>query len=415
VNYPLAPLDLWLDDFSQYPIQLLSNTRSDRPKAYGDDLCSILDYQSCAEAIATIQTWENYQPTCLHSLKGLSHRLGIDQIWCKDESTRFGLGSFKATGGAYAVYRQLAQRIQQKTGDTIVPASALQSGVYQDLLSQMTVTTATDGNHGRSVAWGANQFGCQCVIYLHENVSGDRAAQIAAYGAQIVRVPGNYDDSVRRAAADATQQNWLLIADTSYSGYIKIPRDVMRGYTVMVEESIQQLPSGLHPTHVFVQAGVGSLAAAVMGYLWQLWSDRRPLFIVVEPQQAACLYESNRQGHLAELSGDIETFMSCLSAGIPSLEAWQILQQAADFFLTLPDNAAKNCMRILANGIGEDLPIVAGESGCAGMAALLAAAMQPNIKHQLHLDKHSRVLLFNTEGATDPTIYQAIVGQRITH
>jgi diaminopropionate ammonia-lyase len=411
VNDSLTPIDIWLNEFSQYPVQLLPNTLGDRPCVYSDELRHILDFPSCTEAITTIQTWATYQPTLLHSLKGLCHRLEIDQIWCKDESTRFGLGSFKALGGAYAVYRQLADQVQQKIGGETVSASVLESGIYHDFLNQITVTTATDGNHGRSVAWGAKQFGCQCVIYLHENVSSDRAEQIAAFGAQIVWVPGNYDDSVRRAAADADQQNWLLIADTSYSGYLEIPRDVMRGYTVMVEEAIQQISS--RPTHVFVQAGVGSLAAAVMGYLWQVWPDHRPIFIVVEPERAPCLYESNSQGHLTELSGDIDTFMSCLSAGVPSLEAWQILQQASDFFLTIPDDAAKTCMRLLAEGIDGDSPVVSGESGCAGLAALLAAVMQPNIRHQLRLNEHSRVLLFNTEGATDLTIYRAIVDKQI--
>jgi diaminopropionate ammonia-lyase len=396
----------WLDEFSQYPVQLLANTLGGRPSAYSDELRHILDYQSCTEAIATIQTWANYQPTALYALTGLSHQVGIEQIWCKDESTRFGLGSFKALGGAYAVYRQLAQQVQQLGGD--ISVSALESGIYRQLFSEITVVTATDGNHGRSVAWGAQQFGCQCVIYLHENVSGDRAEQIAAYGARIVRVPGNYDDSVRRAAADAAQQNWLLVADTSSLGYVEVPRDVMRGYTVMVEETVQQLPS--RPTHVFVQAGVGSLAAAVMGYLWQIWSDHRPIFIVVEPDRAACLYKSNLQGHLSELSGNIDTFMSCLSAGVPSLEAWQILQQASDFFLTVPDDAAKTCMRLLAKGVGGDAPIASGESGCAGLAALLSAVAQPHVRDQLRLDEYSRVLVFNTEGATDLTIYRAIVG-----
>jgi diaminopropionate ammonia-lyase len=412
MNHFMTPGDDWLNRFSEYSVQLMPNLLSNRSSVYSEALRLVLDYSSCQETIATIQTWANYQPTVLRSLEKLSDRLGIEQIWLKDESTRFGLGSFKALGGAYAVYRQLAQRLQQQTGIAAISASTLQSGLYREFLSQVTVTTATDGNHGRSVAWGARQLGCQCVIYLHENVSSDRAEKIASEGAKIVRVSGNYDDSVRCAAADATQHNWLLIADTSYPGYVEVPRDVMRGYTVMVEEALQQIALqqiSSRPSHVFVQAGVGSLAAAVAGYLWQVWSDDRPVFIVVEPEQAACLYESNRQERLTELSGDIETFMSCLSAGLPSLEAWQILHQTADFFLTIPDAAAKTCMRLLAKGTGESSPIVSGESGCAGFAAFLSAWMQPAIKHQLQLNERSRVLLFNTEGATDLTVYQTIV------
>jgi diaminopropionate ammonia-lyase len=164
------------------------------------------------------------------------------------------------------------------------------------------------------------------------------------------------------------------------------------------------------PTHVFVQAGVGSLAAAVMGYLWRIWSGDCPICVVVEPDRAACLYESNRQGYLTTLSGNIDTFMSCLSAGVPSLEAWQILQQAADFFMTIPDDAAKTCMRLLAAGSAEDASIVSGESGCAGLAAFLTAVSQPKVKEVLQLNERSRVLVFNTEGAIDLTVYRAIVG-----
>lgn len=396
-----------LTDFAKYQLDLLANSSLGLDATPHQAPLSILSQQQCAEAITTIQAWDGYQPTPLHSLSGLSRQVGVCQIWCKDESSRFGLGSFKALGGAYAVYRQLVRLIQQQTGQSVTVFD-LQFGKYHEIVSQVTVTTATDGNHGRSVAWGAKQFGCQCVIYLHEQVSKDRAAQIAAYDAQIVRVAGNYDDSVRQSASEAERNHWLLIADTSYLGYLDVPCDVMQGYTVMIEEVFEQLPFGLQPSHVFVQAGVGSLAAAVFGYLCQRWAEP-PLFIVVEPKQAACLYTSNRQGKLATISGDLNTFMACLSAGVPSLVAWQILQQVADFFLTIPDEAALRCMRLLANGVDGDPVVVAGESGCAGIAALLTVLAHPNIAQQLELDNNSCILLFNTEGATDPAIYQKVL------
>jgi diaminopropionate ammonia-lyase len=396
-----------LTDFAKYQLDILANSSLGLDATLHQAPLSILSQQQCAEAIATIQAWDGYQPTPLHSLSGLSQQVGVGQIWCKDEFSRFGLGSFKALGGAYAVYRQLVRLIQQQTGQSATFFD-LQIGKYHEIVSHVTVTTATDGNHGRSVAWGAKQFGCQCVIYLHEQVTKERAAQIAAYDARIVRVAGSYDDSVRQSACDAERNHWLLIADTSYLGYVDVPCDVMQGYTVMIEEVIEQLPFHLQPSHVFVQAGVGSLAAAVFGYLCQRWV-KPPLFIVVEPEQAACLYTSNRQGKLATLSGDLNTFMACLSAGVPSLVAWQILQQVANFFLTIPDEAALRCMRLLAHGVDGDPVVVAGESGCAGVAALLTVLAHPNIAQQLELDNNSSILLFNTEGATDPTIYQKVL------
>ncbi|GAB4237825.1 MAG: diaminopropionate ammonia-lyase [Elainellaceae cyanobacterium] len=391
--------------FTSHSAEIYTNSHADRHSSYSLEKQQILNRQRAALAIQEISAWDGYHVTPLRSLSSLSQFLNVETIWYKDESERFGLGSFKALGGAYAVFRQLAQQIHLRAGVDCVTASDLFSGQYADLTSEITVTTATDGNHGRSVAWGAQQFGCRCVIYIHAGVSIGREQAIAAYGAEIRRVPGNYDDSVRQAAIEANKYGWILVADTSDANYRDIACDVMQGYTVMVEEVMQQLPASM-PTHIFVQAGVGGLAAAVCAHIWEIWGTKRPTFVVVEPNRADCLYQSARQGRLVELKGNIATLMACLSAGVPSLLAWEILQSGADFFVTIPDAAAASAMKQLA-----ELGIIAGESGAAGIAALIAIAQQPEQRQQLGINERSQILTFGTEGATDLEIYRQITNR----
>ena len=271
---------------------------------------------------------------------------------------------------------------------------------------------ATDGNHGRSVAWGARLFGCRCVIYVHETVSDERIRAIESFGATVVRSPGNYDDSVRAAARDAGRNGWTVVSDTSYPGYTDIPRNVMQGYSVMVGEVLAAIKAGdtERPSHVFVQGGVGGLAAAVLASLWETYGADRPTFVVVEPDKAACLYASAIAGEPAVVDGALDTIMAGLACGEPSLLAWTILMPGADAFMSVPDESALTAMRLLAGGeVGRR--VVAGESGVGGLAGLLVAADRPDIGEALGLDRASRVLVFNTEGDTDPGLYERIVGQ----
>ena len=210
------------------------------------------------------------------------------------------------------------------------------------------MTCATDGNHGRSVAWGAQTFGCRCVIYVHETVSEGRCRAIAAYGAEVRRVAGTYDDAVRRAAADAAAQGWTVVSDTSYEGYTDVPRDVMQGYSLMVEEALAQ--AATLPSHVFVQGGVGGLAAGVCSYLWERYGAARPRFVVVEPDKADCLYRSAVAGRPTPAEGALDTIMAGLACGEVSILAWRILEQGTDAFMTIGDDAAADCMRLLADG-----------------------------------------------------------------
>jgi diaminopropionate ammonia-lyase len=389
-------------------LHLNPRVRRDRP--YDDALRRILDEAGCDAARREIGSWPGYAPTPLRSLPGLAARHGVAAMLYKDEGERFGLGSFKALGGAYAVYRHLADAVARRAGHH-PGAAELASGAHADVTGALTVCCATDGNHGRSVAWGARTFGCRCVIYIHETVSTGREEAIAAYGARVVRNPGGYDDAVHRAAADAAANGWTVVSDTSYEGYTDIPRDVMHGYTVMVDEVVRALPDARPPSHVFVQGGVGGVAAAVCARLWWQLEGSRPFLVVVEPERAACLYESARAGQRVALDGDIDTVMAGLSCGETSLLAFELLDPGADAFMTIPDGDALAMMRTLALGVDGDPPVVAGESAVAGIAGFAAAAGHPASAAALGLDASSRVLVFGTEGDTDPALYREIVGR----
>ena len=389
--------------------QLLSNPRADRSVAYDDaGRADILSDSAFRVAQQEIASWPGYGETPVRTLTKLAQAIGVKQILYKDEGDRFGLGSFKALGGAYAVFRLIQQELKQRTG-VEVRSKDLVSRSFTDVTSGITVTCATDGNHGKSVAWGAQKFGCRCVIYVHASVSDARCRAIASYGAEVRRVAGNYDDAVRQAASDAVKHGWHVVSDTSYEGYVNVPRDVMQGYSIMVEEALNQ--TSVKPTHAFVQGGVGGLAAAVCSHLWQRYGKQRPTYVVVEPDKADCLYRSAISGEPTVVHGALDTIMAGLACGEVSLLAWKILQPGADAFMTISDEAAAEAMRILADAQFGDEPVVAGESAVAGLAGLILAAGDPSSRAKLALGPDSVVLLFGTEGATDPEVYQRIVGR----
>jgi diaminopropionate ammonia-lyase len=363
-------------------MQLFVNPRARRDAPFGPAQQAVFDEAGHLAARAEIASWPGYAPTPLLSLDELAAELGLAAIHYKDESRRFALNSFKALGGAYAVAKLLRER----------RAAGLPTDV--------TVASATDGNHGRAVAWGAQSFGCRAVIFIHAGVSENRRAAIAAYGAEVIRTRGDYDDSVRECAAQSARNGWFVISDTSYDGYMDVPRDVMQGYTVLAEEAIEQLPGT--PTHAFLQGGVGGLAAAVCARFWRRWGAARPRFVVVEPERADCLYQSARAGRPAHASGDLETIMAGLSCGEISPLAWEALGSGADAFMTIPDNAAVDAMRRLARE-----RIVGGESGVAGLAGLIAAAQAG----ALGLARDSVAFVVGSEGDTDPELYARLVGR----
>ena len=373
---------------------------------YPAALRDIASLDKATGAFDDISHWPGYQPSPLQRLDQLAAQIGVADIYYKDESQRFGLKSFKALGGAYAVARQLQERIRQENG-TDASIGDLLTGRYRAVVQDIVISCATDGNHGRSVAWGCEMFGCGCVIYIHRDVSEGRKQAMQAFGAEVIRVNANYDASVKQADSDALVHGRIIVSDTSYPGYVDIPRDVALGYTVMLAEAVEQMDGSI-PTHVFIQAGVGGLAAAVCAYFWELWGAQRPRFIVVEPEQANCLQQSAAEGEPVAVEGDLETLMAGLSCGEVSLLAWDILKPGADDFLTLSEDAVASCMQMLARG---EPAIEAGESAVAGLGAAIVAREDSDMSAKLGLDASSRIFVIGTEGATDPELYHQLVSQ----
>ncbi len=380
-----------------YPFTLFANPRAGTPGIV------VLPDAGFRRARVEITAWPDYAPTPLHDLSDIARDARVATIRLKDESGRFGLGSFKALGGAYAVAQVLCAELARRGIAANAGSAELVAGRYADATRRITVTSATDGNHGRSVAWGAQRFGCACVIFVHATVSAGRVDAIARYGAEVRRVPGNYDDSVREASRVAAAEGWFVVSDTSWPGYTAVPVDVMNGYRLMPDEAADQW-QGPPPTHAFIQGGCGGVAASVSVQLRARYSPS-PTLVVAEPDRAACLLASAESGEMTVIPGELDTVMAGLACGEPSLLAWHELERAAAAFMAVPDEAAVACMRVLAKA-----GIVAGESGVAGLAALLLAAADPAARATLGLSEQSRVLLFSTEGATDPAVYEKLIG-----
>ena len=391
-------------------MRVLINPAADRLRSYGDDERRVLDRVEAANAYREISTWPGYAPTPLRSLPTLARRLGVAAVFYKDEASRFGLQSFKALGGSYGVLCVLREEVRRAAGVDATTGVDLRGPRYRSITRGVVVTTATDGNHGRSVAWGARLFGCRAVIVLPKGVSAGRERAIRELGADIVRTDLDYDGAVRYCAEEATANGWSVVSDTSYDGYETIPRCVMHGYTVLAAEILQQVAPDEWPTHLFLQAGVGGLAAAVVAYLWEAYPHRRPITVVVEPDKADCLYQTAIAGKLTRASGDLDTIMAGLSCGWASPLAWRILRAGADAFMTIPDGLAVHAMRLLAGGSSSEPAIVAGESAVAGVAGAREVANDRQLRDGLGFDSHARVLFVGTEGATDTEIYQKLVG-----
>ncbi|MDX2485018.1 MAG: diaminopropionate ammonia-lyase [Pseudodonghicola sp.] len=390
--------------------ELVLNGFFDAVAPYGPEQDAVLNDTAFALAQKTITAWPGYAPTPLQDLPALAREAGVAALCYKDEGTRFGLGSFKALGGAYAVLRLLSREIAKRKGIAEPDVAEILSGTHADVLSQITVCCATDGNHGRSVAWGARTFGCNCVIFIHATVSEGRKAAIEAYGAEVRRCAGNYDESVREADETAKAEGWFVVSDTSYPGYTEIPKDVMQGYELMAAEAADELPEP--PTHVFMQTGVGGAAASVAAHLRRRYgAESTPRIILADPEESACWLESLRAGRPVAIEGDLDTLMAGLACGEISLLAWDVLKPLACAVVSVADDDAVAMMRRLADPLPGDPAIVAGESAVAGLAAFLALAGNPEAAKAVGLGPHSRVLVFGTEGDSDPEVYERLVGK----
>jgi diaminopropionate ammonia-lyase len=401
-----------LSHFRQPP-KILSHVGSTAmPGPYPERLEALFPRAITDAAIAEIGQWPGYEPTPLRSLDRLAGALGINAVLYKDESGRFGLGSFKALGGAYAVIRLLSDKLGMSMAD-------IRAGRGREAARAITVTTATDGNHGRSVAWGARRAGCRCRIYIHAKVSEGRARAMADLGAEVVRIDGDYDASVHLCARESEANGWVMVSDTSYDGYLDIPRQVMAGYATMATEALAQAAAqaasqgGGPITHVFVQAGVGGLAAALAARVWMEAGTgpeaRLPRFVVIESEHAACLMKSARRGVPATVKIRHETVMAGMSCGEVSLVAWEILRRATSDFVTISDGVVAPAMRMLASGAAGSGEIEAGECSVPGPVALIAACCNHDMRARMRLDAESRVLVIGSEGATDPAIYREIL------
>ena len=360
------------------------------------------------------RSFPQYDETPLRSLAALAGRLGIAGIFVKDESFRFGLNAFKVLGASYAVAKHLSSRLRIDLSE--LDYTRLVSPELRRKLGEITFVAATDGNHGRGVAWTARQLQQAAVIYMSKGTASARLENIRAEGALASIIEGNYDDAVRLAAENARSRGWVQVQDTAWDGYREIPTWIMQGYGTMAAEAMEQLHSlGVEkPTHVFLQAGVGSFAAAIQGYFVEVFGGERPTTIIVEPHEANCFYRSAAasDGRPRAVRGEMATIMAGLACGEPSPPAWELLRDYSEMFFSCPDWVAANGMRLLGNPLAEDPRIISGESGAvtAGLlAALLTADSLRDARAALRLGRNSRVLLFSTEGATAPENYRRIV------
>src|SRR5215218_1794105 len=387
-------------------MQLVENRSPQRNRPLTAAERSIVGTSAPDEVRRYLPAFPTYRETPLVPLPNLAKQLGLGGIAVKDEGQRYGLYSFKALGGAYAVARLVGNHVRKVLGREIEPGELL-GEESRSIARNLTVCCATDGNHGRSVAAGAQRFGCHCVIFLHSGVSAGREAAIRAFGAEIRRTAGNYDQSVDEASATSDREGWITVSDFSWEGYSEIPGMVMQGYTIMLDEIMRQSPARY--SHVFVQGGVGGLAAVVGGYLLDRFGEERPSLVILAPSRANCLQVSAGGNQRTAIAPGEGTLMAMLECYEPSLVAWDILEKSADFYLDVSDEQALVALKQLARPLAGDPPLTIGESGAAGLAGLMAAATDTAIRTKLALDHRSNVLLFGTEGATDPDLYAKLL------
>lgn len=380
-----------------------------------DKNLSLLSIEHAKQVKSFHKSFPQYEVTPLANLTEMAKHLGLARLFVKDESYRFGLNAFKVLGGSYAIAKYIAQKLGRDISE--LPYNVLTSEALREEFGQGTFFTATDGNHGRGVAWAANKLGQKCVVYMPVGTTQTRLDHVLRENAKATIEDINYDDCVRKAAAEAAAtENGVIIQDTAWEGYEEIPTWIMQGYGTMAYEADQQLAEyGCErPTHVFVQAGVGSLAGAVQGYFANRYPENEPKVIVAEALVAACLYEGAKagDGDIRMVGGDMLTLMNGLACGEPSTIAWDILRNHVDTFAACPDWVSAKGMRLLAAPMKGDTPVTAGESGAVTMGLLYTIMTDDrykDLRDHLELDENSSVLLFSTEGDTDPGRYQSIV------
>ena len=350
-----------------------------------DQILKSISKDEIDDAYNSISKWEGYAPTPLISLNKLSKELSLKNIFYKDEDKRFDLKSFKALGGAYAV-----EKVTKGDKDIVV-------------------ATATAGNHGRSVAWGARRLGLKCKIFISEFVSKARGQAMTDLGADVIKVKGNYEKSLIECIKQSTENNWQIVQDVAWKDYMLVPKYTMAGYSVMMREIVDQI-NNEKITHIILQAGVGGMAGAMIAGIAR-YLDNIPTTIVVEPDSAACVLESIRTGKVEKIDIKRESLMGGMSCGEVSLVPWEILKYSVKHCISLPDDDIGNTMKLLGNSSFSDQKIIAGENSAPGVISLIASCEDQNVKEKLQLDQNSNVLIIGCEGDTDKEMYQKLISQ----
>jgi diaminopropionate ammonia-lyase len=350
-----------------------------------DKILKSISKDDIDDAYNTISKWEGYSPTPLLSLNKLSKELNLKNIFYKDENKRFDLKSFKALGGAYAV-----EKVTKGNKDIVV-------------------ATATAGNHGRSVAWGARRLGLKCKIFISEFVSEARGQAMSDLGADVVKVKGNYEQSLIECIKQSTDNNWQIVQDVAWKDYMVVPKYTMAGYSVMMKEIIDQI-NNEKITHIILQAGVGGMAGAMVAGIAR-YLDNVPVTIVVEPDSAACVLESIKTGKIEKIDIKRESLMGGMSCGEVSLVPWEILKNSVKHCISLPDDDIAKTMRLLGNSTFSEHQIIAGENSAPGVISLIASYEDQIIKQKLQLDENSNILIIGCEGDTDKEMYQKLISQ----
>ncbi len=395
-------------------LKWVHNTRS-RDAQYKKEELVGFDEKSMHDVYEFHKSLPNYKATPLVDLKNLAAHYGVKKVWLKDESKRFGLNAFKVLGGSYAIGKYLSKRLGKDINE--LPYNVLISDEIKKELGDVTFVTATDGNHGRGVAWMANRLKQKSVVYMPKGSAKMRFDAIAREGADVTITDLNYDDAVRLANKGAEDYGWIMVQDTAWEGYEEIPLWIMQGYSTIINEVIEQLKEmgDEKPTHVFLQAGVGSFAGAVQGYLAHLYGDDRPITVICEPHGANCIYKSMaaNDGNPHNVTGDLTTIMAGLACGEPNTISWKILRDNSDFSVSCDDEVAARGMRVLSSPLGDDIRVISGESGAVGLGLFTILSEKKEefaeLMKELKIDENSKILCISTEGDTDVEGYRNVV------
>jgi len=372
-----------------------------------------LNEEVAKKALKFHSSFDQYSETPLVELKELAKYLGVKDLFVKDESYRFGLNAFKVLGGSFAIGQYIANKLGEDLDE--LPYKTLISQKIKNQLGELTFVTATDGNHGRGVAWTAQQLKQKAVVFMPKGSSQERLENIRAHGAYAEILDANYDECVRHANELAKKNGWIIVQDTAWEGYEEIPTWIMQGYVTMAYEAYLKMKAqNKRPTHIFLQAGVGSMAAAVCGFFSSVYKDNKPIFIIVEPDKANCIFRTAKadDGKLHYVTGDMDTIMAGLACGEPNTIGWKVLESYAEHFLSVSDDVAAHGMRVLGNPLWDDERIISGESGAVTVGVVSQVMTRDelkSIKKALSLDEDSVILCISTEGDTDFEHYRDVV------